>query len=160
VNLRHSGPAAPTYEPKSSLKNACSVGIQAAVVGAFVSAVQNALGSHSYGGTGFLTRSGGTIKFFAAMGATFAFTESVVANSRQTNDALNGAAGGCAAGFLAGLRARSIPVAIASCAVIGATMGTFDYAGELMGDADDTKEERRKRFFKHPPKPLVEMSAE
>lgn len=38
------------------------------------------------------------------MGATFALTESVVANQRQTNDALNGAAGGCAAGFLAGLR--------------------------------------------------------
>lgn len=38
------------------------------------------------------------------MGATFAMTESVVANQRQTDDALNGAAGGCAAGFLAGLR--------------------------------------------------------
>lgn len=38
------------------------------------------------------------------MGATFAFTESVVANQRQTKDAINGAAGGCAAGFLAGIR--------------------------------------------------------
>jgi hypothetical protein len=38
------------------------------------------------------------------MGATFALTESVVANQRQTDDALNGAAGGCAAGFLAGIR--------------------------------------------------------
>ena len=40
----------------------------------------------------------------AAMGTTFALTESVVANQRQTDDALNGAAGGCAAGFLAGIR--------------------------------------------------------
>ena len=38
------------------------------------------------------------------MGATFAYTETIVANSRQTNDPLNGAAGGCAAGFLAGIR--------------------------------------------------------
>ena len=38
------------------------------------------------------------------MGATFALTESVVANTRQTDDPLNGAAGGCAAGFLAGIR--------------------------------------------------------
>lgn len=38
------------------------------------------------------------------MGAAFAFTESAVANQRATNDALNGIAGGCAAGFLAGLR--------------------------------------------------------
>ena len=40
----------------------------------------------------------------AAMGFTFAATESIVANTRETDDALNGAAGGCAAGFLAGLR--------------------------------------------------------
>lgn len=38
------------------------------------------------------------------MGATFAFTETAVANHRQTNDAWNGAAGACSAGFLAGLR--------------------------------------------------------
>lgn len=38
------------------------------------------------------------------MGATFALTESVVANQRHTDDAVNGAAGACAAGFLAGLR--------------------------------------------------------
>lgn len=42
----------------------------------------------------------------AAMGATFALTESVVANHRQKDDALNGVAGGCAAGFLAGIRCR------------------------------------------------------
>ena len=42
----------------------------------------------------------------AAMGATFAFTEAVVANERQKNDALNGAAAGCAAGFLTGIRCR------------------------------------------------------
>jgi len=38
------------------------------------------------------------------MGATFAATESIVANQREKQDALNGVAGGCAAGFLAGLR--------------------------------------------------------
>jgi hypothetical protein len=40
------------------------------------------------------------------MGATFALTESVVANQRHTDDAVNGAAGACAAGFLAGLRGK------------------------------------------------------
>lgn len=38
------------------------------------------------------------------MGATFAATESIVANTRHKNDPINGAVGGCAAGFLAGLR--------------------------------------------------------
>ena len=40
----------------------------------------------------------------AAMGVTFAATESIVANQREKQDALNGVAGGCAAGFLAGIR--------------------------------------------------------
>jgi hypothetical protein len=109
------------------------------------------------------------------MGATFAFTDSYVANLRQTDDPLNGAAGGCAAGLLAGVRgaqcdyitrrhvnvfwtiARSIPMALASCAVLGAMVGTFDASGgSLMGDGRDreaplTREERRRRFFKHEP---------
>lgn len=38
------------------------------------------------------------------MGGTFAFTEAFVSNQRQQDDAWNGAAGACAAGFLAGLR--------------------------------------------------------
>jgi hypothetical protein len=110
------------------------------------------------------------------MGATFSLTESVVANQRQKDDAVNGAVGGCAAGFLAGLRgsfvcllnavvtstlspiARSLPVAVASCAIIGGAMGIFDYSGALTGDETVTKEERRRRFFKHPPPPLPQPS--
>ncbi len=45
----------------------------------------------------------------AAMGVTFAATESIVANQRETQDALNGVAGGCAAGFLAGIRGARYP---------------------------------------------------
>jgi hypothetical protein len=54
----------PTYEPKHSLGYATKVGAQAAGVGAFVSAVQNALARHGQGATGILTRTGGTIGFF------------------------------------------------------------------------------------------------
>lgn len=43
------------------------------------------------------------------MGATFAFTDSAVSNIRQKDDALNGVAGGCAAGFLAGMRGTYPP---------------------------------------------------
>jgi hypothetical protein len=113
-----------TYEEKPALKNATAVGLQAAAVGAFVSAIQNALDTHSRGGLGFLTRTGSTIGTFgtllelvgsltsltklchilAAMGAAFAFTEGTVANARRTDDPINGVAGGCAAGFLAGIR--------------------------------------------------------
>jgi hypothetical protein len=43
------------------------------------------------------------------MGATFAATEAAVANTRETDDSLNGAAGACAAGFLAGIRGTYLP---------------------------------------------------
>ncbi|KAI0651942.1 hypothetical protein C8Q79DRAFT_899148 [Trametes meyenii] len=144
-------PETAVYDPKPSLQYASAVGLQAAGVGALVSAIQNALGTHSSGAAGFLTRTGGTIGFFAAMGATFALTESVVANQRQVDDALNGAAGGCAAGFLAGIRARSLPLAVASCAVLGTAIGTLDYNGSSLAPQHvESIEERRKRFFKQP----------
>lgn len=65
------------------------------------------------------------------MGFTFSFTQSATANIRQTNDSLNAAAGGCAAGLLAGARARSFPIAIASCATIGTLLATFEAAGNV-----------------------------
>lgn len=116
------------------------------------------------------------------MGGTFALTESVLANTRQTDDALNGAAGACAAGFLAGVRsafrsisslipphprinisdayiftAGSIAMGLSSCAVLAAVVGTFEYAGgELRANLSQTREERRNSFFKNAPPPLIE----
>ncbi|KAI0257375.1 hypothetical protein BJV78DRAFT_1112273, partial [Lactifluus subvellereus] len=141
------------FRAKTELQYSATVGMQAALVGAFVSSVQNALGSHSKGASGFLSRTGGTIGFFAAMGTAFAATESIVANQREKQDALNGVAGGCAAGFLAGIRARSIPIAVASCAVIGAAVGTFDIAGQSLRGEEEvlSYEEKKKRFFKQNP---------
>lgn len=103
------------------------------------------------------------------MAGTFAFTDAVVANTRRKDDYVNGASGACAAGFLAGLRgeylefnhpvrfvvycriARSLPMAVGSCAVLGAFIGTYDAAGQLTGGSAESKEERRKRFFKQTP---------
>ena len=57
-------PELAAYDPKPSLQYASAVGLQAAGIGALVSAVQNALGTHTSGAAGFLTRTGGTIGFF------------------------------------------------------------------------------------------------
>jgi len=149
---------APIYEAKAPVANAANVALKAGAVGFFVSSLQNALQKHNYGAMGVFTRTGGTIGFFAAMGATFAFTEAFVANQRQKNDALNGAIGACAAGFLAGIKKRSLPLAVGTCAMLGAVVGGFDYAGQLIGDPI-SKEERRRRFFKTPPKPLIEVGS-
>jgi hypothetical protein len=55
----------PVYEPKSALDHATRVGLQAGAVGLLLSSIQNALGSHSHGAMGVLTRTGGTIGFFS-----------------------------------------------------------------------------------------------
>jgi len=47
------------------------------------------------------------LTLLAAMGFTFAFTETYMANLRQKNDPINSATGACAAGFLAGVRSMS-----------------------------------------------------
>lgn len=52
--------------------------------------------------------------------------------------------------------ARSLPMAAGGCVFLGAAMGVFDFTGQLAGDPGMTKEERRLRFFKKPPQPLVE----
>ena len=65
----------PSFETRPTLQYAATVGMQAALVGAFVSSVQNALGSHSKGATGFLSRTGGTIGFFGRSQRFFVFNQ-------------------------------------------------------------------------------------
>jgi len=49
-------------------------------------------------------------------------------------------------------------MAVGSCVVLGAAMGTFDYSGQLAGGKEESREEKRRHFFKQPLKPLVETT--
>jgi hypothetical protein len=75
----------------------------------------------------------------AAMGATFAFTDSYVANLRQQEDALNGAAGGCAAGLLAGARGAPNSQILSVMRDLRSTSSAFDTVGSrvLCGTRSD-----------------------
>lgn len=45
--------------------------------------------------------------------------------------------------------ARSLPMAVIGCTVLGAAVGTFDYGGKnIMGEGALSVEEKRKSFFK------------
>lgn len=141
------------FEARSVVASAAEMGLYSGGVGLFVSTIQNALSSHNRGAMGVFTRSGGTIGFFALMGATYALVDTLTANSRREHDSLNSAAGGCAAGLMAGARMRSIPYGLASCAILGGLMGTFDatganLAGQWRSDTLASAEEKRKQFFK------------
>ena len=57
---------ASSFTYKSPFKYATAVGLQASAVGLVVSTLQNALGNHSHGAMGVVTRTGGTIGLFGA----------------------------------------------------------------------------------------------
>jgi len=90
------------YLERPTINNGMTAAATSAFAGTLVSAVQNSIQSHKQGAMGIFTRTGSTIALFTAMGGVFSFTDSFVANTRRQNDALNGAAGGCAAGLVAG----------------------------------------------------------
>ncbi|KDN39842.1 hypothetical protein K437DRAFT_239250 [Tilletiaria anomala UBC 951] len=177
----HNQDKAPSVEEETFVeRSAFSTGMSAAGLsagaGLIISAVQNSLGKHNAGAMGIFTRYGSTIATFTAMGGAFAFTDAAVANVRQKNDPYNGAAGGCAAGLVAGAQARSLPMMFGACAGMAALVGTFDAAGRSMvglpsvssyasGKASEgehgqvpgglswreEKEKRRQAFFKKRP---------
>ena len=47
---------------------------------------------------------------------------------------------------------------LGGCAILGAAMGTFDFAGQLSPEKNVSREEKRKAFFKQPLKPIVESA--
>ncbi|KAJ7103586.1 hypothetical protein B0H15DRAFT_1017275 [Mycena belliarum] len=128
-----------TYQERPALQNAFRLGGQSAIAGVILAGLRNSLAGKNMGIMG-------PVGLFTAVGATFAMTESVVANQRETNDALNGASGACAAGFLLGLRARSLPVAVGGCTIMGGVMGLYDYTVST-GDRKETSRPQ-KGFFK------------
>lgn len=77
-----------------------------------------------------------------------------VANLIESSDnGIAGAAGGCAAGFVTGIRTGSIPKAMGMCAFMGSLVGTYDLAGGQLGWEGGKKprserEKERESFFK------------
>ncbi|KIY71007.1 hypothetical protein CYLTODRAFT_487638 [Cylindrobasidium torrendii FP15055 ss-10] len=148
------------YSPKQPLSRGSSLALQAGAVGTMVAALRNALGTHPYGAMGIITHTGSTIGLFAAAGFTYGYTKDFVANQRQKDDPINAASGACAAAFLGGLRTRSLPVAVTGCAVMGAAVGAFEYVGKLSPENVESKEDRRKKFFKSPPNFIIDPAQE
>lgn len=72
----------------------------------------------------------------------------------STTSGVSGFSGGCAAGFVSGIRTGNLPRAMGMCAFLGATIGTYDLAGGQLGweSGTKTREEReteRLKFFKN-----------
>jgi len=132
-----------SYQQKSTLQNAFRLGFQSAVAGAVAASLRNALRGRN---AGFV----GPIGLFAAVGATFGATESVVANIRRADDEVNAASGACAAGFLLGISAGSFPMAVGTCTAMSGVAYMYKYTnGKLPPRSARTSQaEKEKSFFK------------
>ncbi|GAA6014866.1 hypothetical protein JCM10207_002206 [Rhodosporidiobolus poonsookiae] len=142
------------YTPTGAFAPAFKVGVTGAGVGLLVSSVKNALETHNKGAMGVFSRTGWVIGYFATAGFVFSYVDHSVANLVESKDnGVAGAAGGCAAGFVSGIRTGSLPKAMGMCAFMGAAVGTYDLAGGQLGWESGKKprserEEARVSFFK------------
>ncbi|KAF8933257.1 Tim17/Tim22/Tim23/Pmp24 family-domain-containing protein [Dissophora ornata] len=135
------------YHAKAPVKEGLQAGAIGAGVGLLVSAAQNSLGTHSHGAAGVFARTGGTIGVFAAMAGVFAATDSAVGNIRETKDAWNSVAAGCASGLVAGGFQRSAQTMVFGCLGMGAMMGAFDLSGNsLKGKYAEMTEQQKQTW--------------
>ncbi|KAI8878023.1 hypothetical protein K501DRAFT_259404 [Backusella circina FSU 941] len=141
-----------TAHQKDTIADAGKAAAVAGGIGLIMSAMQNTVQKHTVGAKGVLTRTGGTVAFFAAMGGIFTLGEGAAQSVRGEDDAINAGIGGCAAGALAGIKAKSFSKMCAGCAAVGATMYAFEATGQMKGGLNGKSREERleeqKTFFK------------
>ncbi|GAA6042016.1 hypothetical protein JCM8097_009147 [Rhodosporidiobolus ruineniae] len=142
------------YTPTPAFQPAFNVALTGAGVGLFVSAIKNSLETHNKGAMGVFSRTGWIIGYFATAGFVFSYVDHTVANLIESKDnGVAGASGGCAAGFVSGIRTGSIAKAMGMCAFMGAAVGTYDLAGGQLGwesgkTVRSEREKKRVEFFK------------
>ncbi|KAL8975056.1 MAG: hypothetical protein Q9197_000719 [Variospora fuerteventurae] len=171
----------PAYQPKDAVGAAARSTLILGGAGLFLSAVQNSLTRQNVTGWGVITRTGGTIGLFAAIGGTFEFARVAAANLREKEDAYNPAIGGFFAGGIVGFRSqyltaamvhhvadshlvRSFPAVIGYGAALATLQGVFEYTGgKLNGYEADTsvdQYERKEQLRRNRRRPIEETLQE
>ncbi|KAL8988082.1 MAG: hypothetical protein Q9177_002787 [Variospora cf. flavescens] len=154
----------PAYQPKDAVGGAARSTLILGGAGLFLSAVQNSLTRQNVTGWGVITRTGGTIGLFAAIGGTFEFARVAAANLREKDDAYNQAIGGFFAGGIVGFRMRSFPAVIGYGAALATLQGVFEYTGgKLNGyEADSSVDqyERKEQLRRNRRRPIEETLQE
>ncbi|RMD42630.1 hypothetical protein DV735_g2466, partial [Chaetothyriales sp. CBS 134920] len=119
----------PIYHPKDAIGQALRSGAITSSGGLLVSAVQNTLQKQNVGAIGVLSRFGGTTAAFAAVGITYGFTSAAAANLREKEDFWDQVYGGAVAGFVLGLRNRSMASALGTSLLFSGVLGVLAYTG-------------------------------
>ncbi|KAL8722791.1 MAG: hypothetical protein Q9225_000803 [Loekoesia sp. 1 TL-2023] len=154
----------PVYQPKDAISASARSTMILGGAGLFLSAVQNSLVRQNVTGWGVITRTGGTIALFAAIGGTFGFARTAAANLREKEDAYNQAIGGFFAGGVVGLRMRSFPAVLGFGALLAIIEGTFVYTGDKLSgferDPSVDQYERKEQLRRDMRRPIEETLQE
>ncbi|KAK6524617.1 hypothetical protein TWF281_011520 [Arthrobotrys megalospora] len=118
-----------TYHPRDAIASTTNAVLLNGAAGILVSGVQNTLAKENRGLFGLVTKTGGTIAMFAAVGGTYAFIKDASANLRETNDPWNAALGGFFGGALIGIRTGRIPYVLGFGAGLATLLASFDAGG-------------------------------
>uniref|UniRef100_A0ABQ0KZG8 NADH dehydrogenase [ubiquinone] 1 alpha subcomplex subunit 11 n=1 Tax=Mycena chlorophos TaxID=658473 RepID=A0ABQ0KZG8_MYCCL len=127
-----------TYQPASPVAAAFNSATTGALGGVIAAGLRNSLTGRSLGWAL-------PIGAFAAVGGVYAFSEQVVANIQAESNVTSVAAGACSAGFLLGIGARSLPVAVGACGFLGAAAGLHKFVSTPAGSEQHSES---KKFFK------------
>ncbi|KAF2868908.1 hypothetical protein BDV95DRAFT_577908 [Massariosphaeria phaeospora] len=153
-----------TYQPHDTLANAASSTLQTTLVGAIIAGVQNTLTKQNVGARGIITRSGGIIALYAAVGATYQITKDSASNLREKDDLYSEAMAGFAGGSVVGIARRSMPMTLGAGVGFAVVMSAFRYTNGISGyrymDADEDEVERKEALKKLRRRPLQETIEE
>ncbi|GAM83202.1 hypothetical protein ANO11243_011880 [Dothideomycetidae sp. 11243] len=117
------------YHPKDAVGAAVKATMITSGAGAFVSTIQNTLTRQNRGAMGFLTKTGGTIAVFGAMGGAYEFAKLASANLREKDDIWNPTIGGFFSGTMLGLRFRTMPAVLGYGTLTAVVLAAFNYTG-------------------------------
>lgn len=148
--------------------NAVAAGLRGAGIsgaaGAILAGAQNSLTKSNVGAWGVITKFGGTITLFTAVGSIFEFVTAASANLRERNDYLNPTIGGLVSGSLIGLKVGTTPAVFGYSAGVGLLMATFNFTGGRLTGHDKNPEldefERKQQMRKNRRRPIEETIAE
>ncbi|KAF2717640.1 hypothetical protein K431DRAFT_341203 [Polychaeton citri CBS 116435] len=139
------------YHPKDAIGATVEASLITGSAGFFISTIQNTLTRQNVGALGVLTRTGGTVAVFAAMGGAYEFTKTASANLRQKEDTWNTTWGGLVAGGVLGLRFRSAPAVLGYGGALAVIVSAFAFTGgKLVGNKADPSvdEVARKEYLR------------
>ncbi|PNS21298.1 hypothetical protein CAC42_1077 [Sphaceloma murrayae] len=152
------------YHPQDAIGAAVKATMITGGAGAFVSTVQNTLSRQNLGAMGFVTKTGGTIAVFGAMGGVYQFGKLASANLREKDDIWNSTIGGFFSGTMLGLRFRSMPAVFGYGTLTAVVLAAFNYSGGKMSgydrEAGVDEYERKMALRKNRRRPVEDTIAE